>query len=349
MKPSGFLFLLMGVVLLPLNSYAQTRIIFDTDIGGDADDLGALAMLHHFVDRNECELAAVMCWSTEKYAVSAIDAVNRFYGHPDIPIGARKDSIHYLEFNYNKAITDKFPYKLSHPLVPDAVTLYREILAESTDENLLIVTVGPLKNIENLLESEGDSISPLSGVELVEKKVREFVIMGGEFPEGRLEWNFNGWMPGVTRNVLSKLTVPITFSGFELGVGIRTGEAFNRMDPNTPLYVGFLYFSEHAPWMKANFRGAILDNSTFDQTAVLYAVRNGTGTYWDKVRDGVCVPDEKGGNTWKQEEGSNHSYLKLTMDPEEIAGIIENMMLGKFGSKCKATEPEDLFKKANNI
>ena len=69
---------------------AQVKIIFDTDLGGDFDDLGALAMLHHFVDKGECDLLAVMCWSTEQYAVSAIDAVNRFYQHPDIPVGVRK-------------------------------------------------------------------------------------------------------------------------------------------------------------------------------------------------------------------------------------------------------------------
>jgi len=287
-----------------VNSLAQTRIIFDTDFGIDADDLGALAMLHHFVDKNECDLEAIMCWSTEQYAVSAIDAVNRFYGHPDILIAARKDSVQINESSYSKPIADKFPHTLNHHLVPDAVAQYRKILAESADNSLVIVTVGPLKNIENLLESSGDSISPLNGEELVEQKVREFVMMGGKFPEGKWEWNFSGAMPGVTQNVLSRLKVPITFSGFELGVAIKSGEALNRMDPNTPLYVGFMYFSENAPWMKRNFKGAILDNSTFDQTAVLYAVRNGIGTYWDRVSGGVCVADEKGGNTWKQAENS---------------------------------------------
>ena len=91
-----------------------------------------------------------------------------------------------------------------------------------------------------------------------------------------------------------------------------------------------MYFSEYAPWMKPNFKGAILDNSTFDQTAVLYAVRFGTGIYWDKVSDGLCVPDERGGNTWKPAANANHSYLKLTMDPDEIATVIEGMMLGVF-------------------
>lgn len=122
--------------------------------------------------------------------------------------------------------------------------------------------------------------------------------------------------------------VPVTFSGFELGVQIKTGQVFNHINPETPLYAGFLHFSKNVPWMKGGFQGAILDNSTFDQTAVLYAVRNGTGTYWDKVSGGICIPEEKGGNTWKEKENSNHSYLRLIMDPEELATIIEKLMLG---------------------
>jgi inosine-uridine nucleoside N-ribohydrolase len=314
---------------LSLSTISQTRIIFDTDFGGDADDLGALAMLHHFVDSRECELMAIMCWSTEKYAVAGIDAVNRYYNHPDIPIGARKDSIQVFESNYSKAIADRFPHALDHTKVSDAVKLYRKLLAESADQSVVVVTVGPLKNIENLLRSEGDELSPLNGEELIRQKVSEFVMMGGQFPEGKWEWNFAGGMPGVTQYVLSHLEVPVTFSGFELGVQIKTGEVFNRMDRNTPLYVGFLYFSEHAPWMKMNFKGEILDNSTFDQTAVLYAVRNGDGTFWEKVSNGVCVPDENGGNTWKESQMSTHSYLRLTMKPEQMAELIEQIMLGE--------------------
>ena len=315
--------------ILFLTSYSQTRIIFDTDFGADADDLGALVMLHHFVESKECELVAVMCWSTEQYAVSAIDAVNRYYKHPDIPIGARKDSVQYVEWNYSKAITDRFTHTLNHDGVPDAVALYRKILVESPDKSLVIVTVGPLKNIEDLLKSKGDALSPLDGKKLLEQKVSEFVMMGGAFPEGKWEWNFAGGMPGVTQYVLSNLTMPITFSGFEVGVQIKTGEVFNRIDPDTPLYAGFMHFSKNAPWMKRNFKGEILDNSTFDQTAVLYAVRNGSDLLWNKVSNGICVPDEKGGNTWKESQVSTHSYLQLKMEPEQIAGLIEQIMLGE--------------------
>ena len=311
-------------------SFSQVKMIFDTDIGGDADDLGALAMLNHFVDRGECELLAVMSWSTEKYAVPAIDAVNRYYGNPDIPIGTRKGEVSHIKSQYNKPLADHFPYQLTYEDVPDATKLYRKILSEQSDNSVVIVTVGPLKNIQNLLQSVPDDISNLSGKDLIRKKVKEFVIMGGKFPEGEGEWNFDGNMPGVTKFVLEHLNVPVVFSGFELGVQVKTGKIFNQLDKNTPLYIGYYHFSKNAPWMKKYFEGEILDNSSYDQTAVLYAVRGGVGKYWEKITNGYCKADDKGNNQWVKGNKHDHAYLKLITDPEAVAQVIESIMLGKF-------------------
>ena len=41
------------------------------------------------------------------------------------------------------------------------------LLADATPNSITIVTVGPLANIQNLLRSEPDKISPLTGAELV--------------------------------------------------------------------------------------------------------------------------------------------------------------------------------------
>ncbi len=310
-------------------STAQVKIIFDTDFGGDADDLGALAMLHHFVDKGECDLLAVMSWSTEKYAVPAIDAVNRYYGHPNTPIGVRKGEVTTIDWNYSKPIADMHPHNMTYDVAPDAVSLYRQLLSLSEDESIVIVTVGPLKNIENLLKSQPDSLSELDGKELVKQKVKEFVIMGGRYPSGSNEWNFDGGMKGVTKFVIENIEVPVTFSGYELGVTVKTGEVFNSLDPSTPLYTGFYHFSKYAPWMKEYYKGKILDNSTYDQTAVLYAVRGGIGEYWENV-PGTCVPDETGGNDWLNKTNGAHNYLELIIEPEQMALLIENMMLGKF-------------------
>jgi len=310
--------------------FAQPKIILDTDMGIYADDLGALAMLHNYVKRGDCELLAIMICNADEYAVPAVDAINRFYLHPNIPIGTRKDPTYSSETGYNKVIADNFEFKLTHNDVPDAIELYRKILALAADTSITVVTVGPLLNIQRLLQSKADKYSPLNGSDLITKKVKEFVIMGGKFPKGDNELNFNGNMPGVTKYVLENLKVPIVFSGFELGAAIKTGPIFNNIDKDTPLYQGFLYFSAHAPWLKEQFKGKILNNSTFDQTAVLYAVNGGVDVLWEKVSNGFCEANEVGGNRWVKRENSNHSYLKLIETPEFMATLIEAIMLNKF-------------------
>jgi hypothetical protein len=152
-------------------------------------------------------------------------------------------------------------------------------------------------------------------------------MMGGQFPEGKNEWNFNGNMPGVTKFVLEHLEVPVTFSGYEIGVQIKTGAILNERGKNTPLYAGFKYFSEHAPWMKDYYQGKVLDNASYDQTAVIYAVEKGVGTYWNRISDGICVADSTGGNRWIPGEKGRHAYLELIAEPEEIAALIESLML----------------------
>ena len=155
------------LLFFSMTSVSQVKIIFDTDIGGDADDLGALTMLHNFVDRNECDLLAIMSWSTNKYAVPAIDALNRYYNHSKIPIGVRKDGTFESEENYNRAIAENFSYDLNYEDVPDATDLYRKLLSAQEDRSVSVVTVGPLANIKRLIQSKPDKHSPLTGSELI--------------------------------------------------------------------------------------------------------------------------------------------------------------------------------------
>lgn len=329
-----YFFLFLSLLLFSCNQSptgsSVPKIIFDTDFGGDADDLGALAMLNHFHNRGECELLAVMCWNTETYSVPAVSAVNGFYGNPDILVGTRKEAGEHVPWNHSKVIADNFPYKVDKESAPESTQLYRQLLSEANDSELVIVTVGPLANIMNLINSGPDDYSPLTGKELIRKKVKEFVIMGGQFPSGPKEWNFDGAMPGVTKYVIKNIEVPIVFSGYEVGVDIKSGEVFNELPTDHPLYKGFLHFSEHSPWLNDQWQGKIYDNSTYDQTAVLYAVRGGLGEYWELETGGICVPDSVGGNTWEVAADTDQSYLKLLRSNEEMAQTIEEFMMGQF-------------------
>jgi inosine-uridine nucleoside N-ribohydrolase len=310
-----------------LNVFSQVKIILDTDIGTAADDLGALTMLHFYTSKGDCELLAVMNSTIDKYAVSAIDAINRFYHHAEIPVGTRKDGAELFENNYNREIAENFPHQLTYDNAPDATQLYRQILSKAEDKSITLVVIGPLINIQQLLLSRPDSFSGLNGTELLHQKVKEVVIMGGIFPEGKNEYNFKGEQNGVTRFVIQNLKMPVVFTGFEVGEVIKTGEILNNLEKNTPLYRGFLFSNSHAPWTKQYFKGKIIPTSSFDQTAVLYAVKGGVGKYWEKISDGFCEIDENGDNRWIQGKASNQSYLKLVKPGEEIAKVIEAAML----------------------
>ena len=102
---SNSIHLLLGLILVALAACSKhekpVQLLFDTDFGGDADDLGALAMLNHFHNKGEAELLGVFCWNAEQYAVSGIDAVNTYYGNPDIPIGLRQTDPHLTDWNHS--------------------------------------------------------------------------------------------------------------------------------------------------------------------------------------------------------------------------------------------------------
>lgn len=295
----------------------NAKVIFDTDFGGDADDLGALAMLHHYVDRGFIDLLAIASWSNEEYALRGIAAVNQYYGRPKLPLGVRQVKRWRSPRTYSKIIADHFPHdEETVAAVKASTTLYREILAEADPRSITIVTVGPLANIQNLLRSPPDEISDLSGIDLVNAKVDRFVIMGGQFPDGVIgenpEWNFSGNMEGVTQDVLATIERPIVFSGYEVGFALKYGSALNQHPSDTPLYMGYMFFSGHAPWMKENYRGSILDNSSFDQTAVMLAAIGGVGEYWTLSEPGTLTADETGRATWTPNQDGQHRYLILT-------------------------------------
>lgn len=324
--------LLLGLMLLTLAACTKqekpVQLLFDTDFGGDADDLGALAMLNHFHNNGEAELLGVFCWNAEKYAVSGIDAVNTYYGNPDIPIGLRQTEPHLTDWNHSKVLADNLSHDVTFENAPGATGLYRKILSEADDKSLVLITVGPLGTIKNLIDSKADDYSDLNGLELLTVKLKEVVIMGGNFPESENEWNFDGNMNGVTKYVLERITTPITFIGAEIGDEIRTGEIFNSLPKDSPLYLGFYHFGKYAPWMKQHFKGKIFDNATFDQTAVYYAIRNGVGTHWNRITGGRCVADSIGGNSWIPDATSNHSYLAIKKPIAELEEEFEAYMLG---------------------
>jgi len=104
-------------------------IILDTDIGPDCDDAGAVAVLNALADRGEAKLLAMACCTSSEWGAPCVQAINTYYGRPDIPVGTCKREGFLTDSPYNGPVAREFPntLKTGHA-APDARNLYREIL-----------------------------------------------------------------------------------------------------------------------------------------------------------------------------------------------------------------------------
>jgi inosine-uridine nucleoside N-ribohydrolase len=299
------------------SSRRPVSIIFDTDIGTDVDDAGALAILYVMADRGEAEILATMSANRNRWCGPALDAINTYYGRADLPIGCSRTGPDPEEW-YRKSV-GAFPHDLTHSnQAPPAVALYRRILAAQRDHSVTIVVVGWLTNMAELLDSGPDQYSALPGRELVKAKVKELVSMGGTWPnspkdEG--EYNFTMDRPAAQK-VIRDWPGQIMFTG--LGKDVMTGGRLVAQGPRKNPVPAF-----YRNFLEAN---QVSNRSSWDLIAVLYAVR-GQSDYFTAVSDGRCVNQEDGSNRWIAGIPSNHAYLAYRMPPTELAAVIEDLLL----------------------
>src|SRR5712671_2592680 len=83
--------LLISSVSLPAQKKAKpVAIIFDSDMGPDYDDVGAITMLHAFADSGYVKILATVA-STKYEGVAAIfNVFNTYFKRNNIPIGVPK-------------------------------------------------------------------------------------------------------------------------------------------------------------------------------------------------------------------------------------------------------------------
>jgi inosine-uridine nucleoside N-ribohydrolase len=298
---------------------APIPLIFDTDIGNDVDDVLALGMIHALQSRGECELLAVTISKDNELAAAFTDVVNTFYGRGEVPIGVCRSGItpEPGRFNPLAQIKDGDQYRYPHDLMsgtnaPDAVTVLRTALAAASDGGVAIAQVGFSTNLANLLESAADEISPLTGVELVRKKVKLLSIMAGAFtqipgrdgkPYDHREYNIIKDIPSAQR-IADHWPTPIVWSGFEIGIAVPY--------PHESIERDYRYVDHH-PLAEAYiaYNPPPHDRPTWDLTSVLYAVRPNRD-YFNLSPAGEVKVAEDGLTTFSEATGGLHRYLKLT-------------------------------------
>lgn len=296
------------------------KIIFDTDLGPDYDDVGALAFLHAMADSGKAEILATISSNKHELVAPSIEVINTYFNRSDLPVGAPKTQGASMSSGQHWAdsIVTKYPHRIkSTDEVPDAVDVYRKILSIQPDKSVTLVTVGFLTNLSNLLKSGPDNNSPLNGHDLVKKKVKRLVSMAGWFPEGK---EFNIYIDSVSsKYVLDNWPGEIIFTGFEIGSKIFTGlKLIGSHVENSPVKDAFRISIPLSPEDKNG-------RMSWDQTAVLIAVY-GTDGFFDTVRGKIVVKSD-GSNEWINDTEGRHYYVVQKMPVNEMAAFIEERMM----------------------
>ena len=176
-------------------------IIFDTDIGSSTDDLFALEMLYRYEQQGACKLLGVVVDREGEDCAAVADVMNNYFGHASTPIGLVRKGIPapavWIDYKSLPTYTNDdggLMFRRSvddYSALPDGWQLYRRLLSRQPDHSVSICTSGFVTALAQLLMSEPDDYSPLSGVELVRQKVKCIYMQGGVFGEAEEpDYNF---------------------------------------------------------------------------------------------------------------------------------------------------------------
>ena len=337
------------------------KVVFDTDMLTDFDDVGALACLHALADAGECEILATVSCTRGNASVAAVEVINGYYGRGDLPVGAPKgdcvlggcagakakvDPTSPLDaeegtprpaegrhLKYRKLAAD-YPQWVRHldaDDAPDAKDVYRRVLSAAPDGSVVICTVGFLTNLRNLLDSQPDAISPLDGRALVARKVKKLVSMACAYPSGK-EYN-SMWDWKASKAVFENWPTPVVFSDWQYGADVFAGRAVAEMkgprNPVKDVFAGNIpsreeIASDPARWQRCCF--GVGGRSAWDETAVLAAVR-GEESLFNVHRGTYRMVGTDGADEWAPDE-ENGPHLRITekTSKTEVGRIIDELI-----------------------
>lgn len=285
---------------------SRRYVIFDTDIGPDCDDAGAMAVMFELAKKYDIKILGAANCTSNPYGNGAIRAIAEQYGYDDFRVG-QHDGYELLKDSekYNKEVTKKYcRYVNSAIHAEKAYDFYKKLLSKAEDNSVTVISTGMFTNLAEMLEKEP---------ELFNKKVNSIVAMAGKFPKGK-EFNIECDVKAAA-TVFEKFRNIIVCSGFEIGEKIKTG--FSEKKEDNPvfdcyrLYVG----GKEPPYLR----------ESWDLTAVQYAFE-GEGEFYSLSKPVKITVDEKGVITTERDKYSKRYYLIREAEPETIAEYLNGIL-----------------------
>lgn len=306
----------------------EKKILFiDTDLGGDCDDVGAVALANILKNNNAIELIGMTHTTSLPWGFACIEIVNNYYGNNSIQVGATSRK-NYCEANTNKyaqKMVEAFNYgSINRDKVKDSIKLIRETLIKQKDNSVTFVCIGQLNNVSDLLDSKPDEISSLTGIELVKQKVKEFVVMGGLFKNKDEKVYFGGYeyereyniVTDIksSQNFIKKVPVKVVFSDFKVGYQVYTAKPLLHIkNMHHPITFSYYHF-QNKP------------RESWDLLAVYYAAFGDDDIFKTSSNGTISILDD-GETLFDESTHSNHYYIRLNNSIKYIENKINNILM----------------------
>jgi inosine-uridine nucleoside N-ribohydrolase len=287
--------------LLIAQDQQPKKVIYETDMCADVDDVGGLAMLHAMADNNEVEILAVCFNEVHPYGAPAIDALNTWYGRGEIPIGIYKGSIDDPDDSRYLEPVAQFPHDLESENAPSALEVYQKVLGDQPDGSVTIISVGFVNNLGDLLRADRD---------LVAAKVKELVLMAGTTDGGGFNLNRHN-LSSESGYIIKDWPTPIVFT--DPGGKIYTGPDLKDSPVENPVREAYYKY----------FKDDFKDRPSWDQISVLYGVRGLSGYFTMETTGSGHL-----NNGFKyQIEPEHRTFVRPLIPDDAYARIIEDLMV----------------------
>jgi pyrimidine-specific ribonucleoside hydrolase len=299
------------------------RVIIDTDLSRWWDDASTIGLANVLHQRGKIRILGIVSDVPNTMAVAAIDAIDTAYGHDDIPLGAVAGSkANTFQHGYTDELVRRLPNSVRDQRdVPNAVALYRRLLARQPDHSVTIVSVGGYTNLAGLLESKRGQGSSLDGRALAGKKVKRLVQMDGIFPGGG---------PAFTNQKidLESASAVVGGEGWPTpmawvdglgGVQTKVGAALCAEASDHPMRIVYEVLFACGPPADGNW----------DAPTLLYAIGDLRGAFTEEGQGGAAVINAQGGLSWETSSSRpSDVYVHVADQPMLNTRIDELLAVG---------------------
>lgn len=293
----------------PQTETKVAQIIFDTDLGNSTDDVFAMHAMFAYQAKGACKVVGIMQDRKHEKAKDLLDRFMHFYKADGVPLGLVEGESQFFEIIPYYQLVDSLKEDGTPLFEPTGIPLserltawklYRKLLSEADDNSISIVCTGFLTNLGLLIDSQPDEYSSLTGIELIQKKVRDLTVMGGCFSPVPLrfttrggtiaqylevEYNISGDVP-LAKKVLQNW--PGNICIFPLEEGMRFPSIHDRIlqkyswQKDSPIYQ---IYSRYDEWQKGD-----VGQYLWDLFAMLHPILGGD-YFADSPRGNVVIDD----------------------------------------------------------